>query len=136
MSGKKESLRPWITRSEILVIVLLSLACLLWLYASRRSSSGQSAEIYVDGELVQTVSLTENQIFSPDGCPQVVLEISDGRIRFQSSSCPDKICVQTGWLSHEGEYAICLPLRVMVRIPAKAGSPDAVTGSVQERSLS
>ena len=72
----------------------------------------------------------EDRIFSLDEVPQVQLEIKEGRIRFLSSDCPDQTCVRSGFISRPGEYAVCLPHRLMIRIPEndRSKNPDAVTG--------
>jgi hypothetical protein len=41
---------------------------------------------------------------------------SDGRARFTHSDCRDQICVNAGWLDRGGEWAACLPNRVIIRI--------------------
>ena len=47
---------------------------------------------------------------------EVQLEVKNHRIAFTSSDCPDKVCIHNGWLSREGEQAICLPNRVSVTL--------------------
>ena len=47
---------------------------------------------------------------------EVQLEVKNHRIAFISSDCPDKVCIHNGWLSREGEQAICLPNRVSVTL--------------------
>lgn len=44
------------------------------------------------------------------------IEIRGGSARVISSPCPDKICVRMGWLSRVGEYAACLPNRVVMTV--------------------
>lgn len=46
----------------------------------------------------------------------VVLQVEKGRIRYLHSDCPDKICINTGWLSETGHMAACLPNRSIVFI--------------------
>ena len=46
----------------------------------------------------------------------MVLEISDHRIRFLSSDCPDHLCMGFGWLDHQPQSAVCMPNRVSVTI--------------------
>lgn len=47
---------------------------------------------------------------------EVQLEVKNHRIAFISSDCPDKVCIHNGWLSREGEQAVCLPNRVSVTL--------------------
>lgn len=45
-----------------------------------------------------------------------VVEIQDGRARFVSSPCRDKICIAAGWLEKDQQWAACLPNRVFVQV--------------------
>lgn len=57
----------------------------------------------------------------------LIVEVADGRIRVLSSGCPDQVCVHTGWLSHDGDTAACVPAGVSVRVEGGESSPvDAV----------
>lgn len=61
---------------------------------------------------------TEDQIISIEektGLP-ITFEIKDGAIRFASSSCPDQICVYTGYQSRYFDIASCLPRGVILVI--------------------
>lgn len=57
-----------------------------------------------------------------------LLRVQDGRVRFVSSPCRNKVCVHSGWLSHGGDAAACLPNRVSISLSGDAGSGlDAVS---------
>ncbi len=50
-----------------------------------------------------------------------VVEIDgNGHARFVSSDCRDQICVNRGELGHGGEWAACLPNRVILRLDVAA----------------
>lgn len=57
-----------------------------------------------------------------------VIEVLDGKARFKDSPCPNKTCVQQGFISLPGEWAACLPndVFIMIQGAAKKGSVDAV----------
>ena len=57
-----------------------------------------------------------------------VIEVLDGKARFKDSPCPNKTCVQQGFISLPGEWAACLPndVFIMVQGAAKKGSVDAL----------
>ena len=57
-----------------------------------------------------------------------VIEVLDGKARFKDSPCPNKTCVQQGFISLPGEWAACLPndVFIMVQGSAKKGSVDAL----------
>ena len=47
-------------------------------------------------------------ILDESGLP-VTFQVKDPHIRFLSSDCPDKVCVNTGFLKNDLEVACCLP---------------------------
>ena len=51
--------------------------------------------------------------------------IRDGRVRILNSPCPLKICENKGWISKKGDFIICVPNRVIIRITGE--KYDAVT---------
>ena len=62
----------------------------------------------------------------PAGACQVV--ISGGMAWVEQSDCPQKICIQTGKISQQGQWIICLPHRVFIRIEGGQSQPvDAVS---------
>jgi len=46
----------------------------------------------------------------------VKIVIESGSVFVSDSDCDDKICVNTGRISHAGQSVICLPKKVSVRI--------------------
>lgn len=44
------------------------------------------------------------------------IRVEKGRIKFEEANCPDKICVHTGWLTNNGDLAVCMPNKVLVCI--------------------
>lgn len=48
---------------------------------------------------------------------EATLEVSEsGKARITASTCLDKTCVRTGWISRPGQSIVCLPNRLVVRI--------------------
>lgn len=100
-----------------------------WLYSQLWFSDGHGdfAQVTIDEKEQQLVSLAENKIIEMKGKTGISkLEISDGRIRFKSSPCPNQICVHAGWLQHGGEFAACLPNRVAVEVVANNTLFDSI----------
>ena len=77
------------------------------------------ARIEQDGETFQELNLknvTEKENIRLNNDLNVIIEVEPERIRFLESDCPDNICINTGWLSQEGDNAVCLPARTVVTI--------------------
>jgi len=87
-----------------------------------------TAVVTQDGKVVKRISLTnlsEPIEFDIDGKYHNHIRAEQGRIRFVDADCPDKVCVQTGWLDKAGQVAACLPNGVLVKIEGSAGDIDA-----------
>lgn len=55
-----------------------------------------------------------------------IILVEHGRIRFEEANCPDRICIKTGWLSKNGDIAVCLPNHVVIKIEGKSDKVDGV----------
>lgn len=101
------------------------------------SPQGMTAEIYKNGELLQTVSLSqvtrEYTITVPgeNGAYNIIWIGPEG-IRVSEASCPEKLCVRQGLLSDSLLPVICLPNRLVIRLVSQENDEsskgaDAVT---------
>lgn len=105
--GSKRRLAVWLG-----VGVLLA-AALLWLARPREKEPRLIAVITVGTQEVRRIDLSaagdqEFSIEDQTGLP-VTFQVKDHAIRFLSSDCPDKVCVNTGFLRNDLEVACCLP---------------------------
>ncbi|HEY1076651.1 MAG TPA: NusG domain II-containing protein [Fontimonas sp.] len=86
-------------------------------------------EIRVGGEPQARYALDVDREIRVDGRAGVsVLKVENGRVRFVSSPCRNKVCVHGGWLSHSGDAAACLPNRVSIALSGTGGDGlDAIS---------
>lgn len=94
------------------MVLVVVLAIHFWL-----SPAGQKIMIKRGGEVFLTASLVRPFMVAvpgPLGITQV--EVNNHRARVMSDPSPRQLCVRQGWISHEGEAAICLPNQVSVEI--------------------
>ena len=63
---------------------------------------------------LNTVEKPEKIIINGDYSDTILVE--KGRVRFEEATCPDKVCVRTGWLSRKGSSAVCLPNHTIIKI--------------------
>ena len=109
----------------VLILALLCLAAGAFLLL--RPKGALRAEIYLDGELVETVdlaALTEEREI-PVG-EHVTVLAAPGRVRVLRSDCPDKLCEHMGWSSSPAKPINCLPNRVTVAVSGGRAESDAV----------
>lgn len=87
------------------------------LYAVEQAGADNSVVVETD-EGTFLYPLDEERTLEFDGPLQehTVVEIEDGRARFVSSPCRDKICIAAGWLENDQQWAACLPNRVFVQV--------------------
>ena len=117
--------------SLIAVLALAGILSLLFILIRPAPSAHLRAEIYVDGELVRTVDLTEQKevdrirIETPYGYN--VLEVGPGYVRMDEADCPHKTCTHMGRRTSDGIPIVCLPHRLVVRVRSADVTADGVT---------
>ena len=89
-----------------------------------------SAQIEVDGKPVYILPLDKDRVVSVEGPRgRTFIEIKDNRVRITESPCPNKLCVEQGWI--ENGVLVCLPNKVVITIgdhKEKKAAVDAITG--------
>lgn len=101
---------------EIAAVVLLLSASAAGIFFFMHGGQGKYAVISLNGEEVCRRSLSEKGVFTVDGIDGMTFEISDEGVRVTDSDCPDKICVNTGYVSLTTGSAVCMPNRVIVTV--------------------
>lgn len=99
----------------IIIGIIIIIAVILYFGTKPIIKQGDKAEILLEGKVIKTLDLSEDTTYSPEGL-DIVLEVKDGKARFVSSDCPDKICVNTGFIDKRGQTAVCLPNKLVLRI--------------------
>ena len=111
-----DEIRRNITKGDVCLIVSLLLLCLVLFVSSFQSSESRRAEIYVSGERVHSIALSEvseSYTVNENYC-QLLIE-KDG-VSFIFSNCGDQLCVKKGKLKNQGDTMACVPEKVVVVI--------------------
>ena len=116
----------FIKKTDLIIIAgLLIIAGTFFVVNSLRTNDvAAKAEIYLESELIKTVSLQDKreEVFSVKERPHVVFHLyEDGSIAFEESDCPDKVCINSGRLHIKGQSAACLPNRLHCTIVPVGG---------------
>lgn len=99
---------------------LVLLFALLW----RPAGPANELQIMVDNQLVQRLSLSENQQLAVQGSlGESIIEVRNGQARFVSSPCRNQVCVHHGWAQRSGELLACLPNRIALVLSGNAALP-------------
>ena len=100
------------TKYWILGFLVLAVVCVAASLPLLMGGEAAQAEIYSDGKLVKTVSLSVDQEFTVDGKNTVT--VRDGKIAVTWADCPDGYCVRRGFCSSGGDI-VCLPNRLVIK---------------------
>ncbi len=126
MSARRRLFAAW----DAVLLAALVFLCGALFWAAGGRGRGAVAVVEQNGVELCRVALADGAgktTFAVPGEPCVVIAAENGEAWFESSGCPDQICVRSGRLSKTGETAACLPAGVVLRIEGKAAE-DAVTG--------
>ncbi len=122
----------------IILLVILCLGSILYLlFSPKLNNTGYIAHIYVQGELYQTIPLSQvtepYQINIPcqTGGYNTIL-VESNAIRITAADCPDQICVKQGSITNSLLPITCLPHNVVIELkPSEhttvSDTPDILT---------
>lgn len=113
-------------RGDIIILIVLLAIGLAGLYIYFYAGNSQGTiVIQVDGKVSKTYPLFQagrDEFIDIQGVNGITrMHLQDGRVCVVESACPDKICVNTGWISNSSRPIACLPNRVIIKI---IGSKD------------
>ncbi|MCM1166853.1 MAG: NusG domain II-containing protein [Lachnospiraceae bacterium] len=98
----------------------------VWLIMRGAARVNPAAEIYLNGELLKTVPLSEECEFVVDcGEGHNTVKVHNGAVSVTEADCPDKVCVRTGAVSGGTVPIVCLPHRLEIRVVNGADGIDA-----------
>lgn len=115
----------------ILILLILGIAGSLFVY--RHSSGRCVAHIYQNGELIRTIDLndvTENisfEITGENGASNTI-EVHPGEIGIVAASCPDKVCVNMGFIRNDRLPITCLPNKLVIEIESGSAEENEIDG--------
>jgi len=91
-----------------------------WSNMSSWSNKGElMAIVKKDNVIIKTINLSnikKRELIQISGQYAETIVVEHNKICFLDSTCPDKICAKTGWLSKSGDLAVCLPNKTIIKI--------------------
>lgn len=118
-------MKKLITKKDFILLVIVLLVGVVGIFLMNSAEKGAVAEVKVDGETVERITL-DGESFKKD-INGVTVCCENGEIFVQDSDCADKVCVRSGKISKSGEGIICAPNRVAIEIIGE-NQLDALTG--------
>jgi hypothetical protein len=122
---------PMLKKGDLILVIGIIFAVVLGSIFLRFYYSNVGDKIAIikqNNKVLKSINLntvTKPEEFKIAGTYSEVILIEKGRIRFKEANCPDKLCVKKGWLTRNGEMAVCLPGRAIIEIK---GSNDKIDG--------
>lgn len=129
--NKRETqIRYRFQKGDILAIVLVVVLAVMTAVAfiPKEDSSAAFAEIYRDGERLQTVPLAEDTVLKVTNRYTNTVTIQDGKVAITESDCPTGDCISCGWISGSARSIVCLPNGIEIRIVSESDDVDFVVG--------
>lgn len=59
---------------------------------------------------------------------EYLIEIRNGKVRAMEANCPERICIERGWIYRSGDSIICFPNQIIIRLENGGQKEDAITG--------
>jgi hypothetical protein len=111
----------------LLVLGIVVLAVMLITGSvARAGGPGAEAIVEVNGHEVMRVPLANDAEYEVQGfAGPSHFSVEGGEIYMVDSTCPDKLCIDMGWISRSDTSIVCLPNRVVIRVAGK-GDIDTV----------
>lgn len=100
----------------MILVLFVSVTAASFLFL-KTSENLEHRLVITSGEKEFIYPLDKNRVVEIKGnLGKSVIVIQDGRAFFKSSPCKNHVCVQTGAISMENEWAACLPNDIFIRI--------------------
>lgn len=111
----------------VALVVMLAVVT-VFCFLPKDDSVARVAEIYQDGERIETLDLNKDQKVSIDGNYHNTVTVSGGKVAITASDCPGEDCVHSGAITAPGRSIVCLPNGVEVRVVGQSADVDFVVG--------
>ena len=110
-------------KSDIVIIGLVLLIAFGFILFNNYKSDlfkdeQKTAIIQVEGEIYKTVPLTKDEqtIEVKTNLGTNIIKIHDDGVEIIDADCPDKVCVDTGFVESYGASIVCLPNKLIVEV--------------------
>ena len=117
----------------IIIFTVFCAVCLCVFFLQNNVKSGVLAQIKQGDKVIKTIDLSkvkepyEEKVTDGHGGYNII-RVEKGRIAVIEANCPDKICVNQGYIDNGSVPIVCLPHRLSVTIINGEKDIDAVAG--------
>ena len=111
----------------IAMVAALAISVILC-FLPQNSKQAAMAQIYLNGELIKTVNLDQDQRFVVTDKYSNEITVENGEITVTASDCPGQDCVHSGSIHNAGRILVCLPNGMEIRVISGMSDVDFVVG--------
>ncbi|RDB63987.1 hypothetical protein C1878_04165 [Gordonibacter sp. 28C] len=122
-------------RVEILFALAVAATALVLFACAQAAGAAQDdahavATVARNGIVLETIDLAE--VSEPytlrfeDESGANVVAVEPGRIRVVEADCPDKVCVNAGWIDAPGKPIACVPHGITIVVEREGGGADGI----------
>lgn len=117
----------------VLICILTAIIIGIYFFMSNKNQENISvvAVVKYDNNEIYRIDLNmvdEPYYLSIDHEYHSKILVEKGKICFEETNCPDKVCVNTGKISKPGQVAVCLPAKLVIKIEGRVAGADAIIG--------
>ncbi len=105
----------------IVCLIIFILAVVISFIIFFGKKDGKIAVVYQDGVIIKKIDLEkindpyQIRVDGGDGCYNII-DVRPGKIGIIEASCPDKICINMGYISDGILPVTCLPNKLVIKI--------------------
>ncbi len=108
------------------IAAVAALALAVFLLFLPITEPAAQVEIYQGGNLLTTLPLDKDTIYTVTGAYTNIVTVKDGQVAVTQSNCPGGDCKNCGWSDTAGKSIVCLPNGLEVRVVAGNSNVDIV----------
>jgi hypothetical protein len=102
---------------RILIIVIILGALFLFGMQVHLPAAANYAVVTQNGVVLKEIECAKDEIINlPLNNGTMRLETKGGGMRVIDSTCPEQICVHSGWIRKPGQSIICVPNQIVVEL--------------------
>lgn len=103
-----------------LVIGIIFVIIILFIVNNiKNNNKSEAIEIYINNKLYKSIPIDEDEDLKIEGeFGYNYIKIHDNGVEITEASCPDKVCVESGFISKPSERIVCMPNKVVIKIKA------------------
>lgn len=106
-----------------LILTLLLIILIFFLFKTIDNKRERVAKVYYNDELIETIPLTEEGIYTVNGHNgEVVMEVKNNKIKVIEEISEKNLCSKQGY----GNIIICLPNKIIIKVDNTEEELDGV----------